>query len=269
MTTQILEDNGRNQMHSSPIEAAMDPISHERTIGFGQETGVIIASNELDVHDLALELEVQEEFIGSVVTEEPTNMVDVVIKSDVQEGVVEAVITNEPDLGDIVVAFDTQEELVETVVIDESYFSDVVVELGIQEELPEKESNSVIGEVLETGEEIIFQLVDVATDVIDEVLDTGKAVLGIEDLEDITTSNELENSEIILDFDVQETSVEETVVISDILVDTNNISGLDIQCEDSVALSSDTSFVDYIWGFFHNPFASSGMDDTNSTDVVV
>ncbi len=244
MTTQILEDNERNEMHSSPIEVAMDPISHERTIEFGQETGVTIASNELDVHELASELEVQEELIEPVVTDEPTNVVDVAIKSDAQEALVESAITEEAE------------------------FSDVAVELGTQK-LAEEENSSIIDEVLDASEEIVSPLMDVAVDIIDDVLDTGTTILWFDDSENITISDEVENSGAILDLNVQEASSEEAVIMSDILVDTNNISGLDIQCEDAVALSSDTSFVDYIWGFFHNPFASSSMDDTNSTDVVL
>ena len=72
---------------------------------------------------------------------------------------------------------------------------------------------------------------------------------------------------VVMELDVQDVAADETVVITDVLCG-DNIPGLDAQGEEFVDTFSSTSIVDYVLGFFHNPFSSADIDDTSNIDIV-
>jgi len=302
MTTQILENNEFNE--AMPSEVVMNPVSYETIVEPNRDADVTVISAQLDIDEAAMteETTIQEEFVEPIidVNGEIANVAPVLIGADIQGnsakeennsivdetldvGIEAVTIEGESNMLNVALDVDIQEELVQVSTTEEAdiqrelvepaiteeivNMAPVLIDTDIQENFVKEENNNTVDEALDAGEEVLSQAEDI---VIDDVLDTSEICLGMDNSENISSNDELESSKVILELNIQEElSNEEAIVLSDILVDSDSISGLDVQSENVSEVPTDTSFVDYIWSFFYNPFATSSFDDMSSIEVDV
>tara|TARA_R110002110_G_scaffold415856_3_gene658487 strand:+ start:67308 stop:67997 length:690 start_codon:yes stop_codon:yes gene_type:complete len=170
---------------------------------------------------------------------------------------------------------------------------DRTIEFGSEEAFAEIEPVALVSESLE-----IPVVETMTTEVIaDEPVIAFRTEAVSEEVSTLGSEEELEADEALVELELAEALAEEVAAIElseseevvaaheivespainvtlarDVLLEADSIPGLDIESDDvtvSPDVSSSDSFADYVWSFFHNPFASETVDDTVSTDVIV